>query len=83
MGSKREEEGFRRAVLDPLLNALHTGMNPRLRGPLNPDLVERALSGAPLSKGEKMALLNSPKAMRELHRRVWMLPGQTNGPWTR
>ena len=31
-----EEEGFRRAVLDPLLNALHRAMNRRLRGPLNP-----------------------------------------------
>ena len=23
------------------------------------------------------------EAMRELHRRVWMLPGQVSGPWTR
>ena len=76
-----EAEGFHRAVLDPFLNALHLGMNRRLRAPLNPVLVDRALSGEPLSPGEKMALLNSPDSMRELHRRVWMLPARESGPW--
>ena len=76
-----EEEGFRRAVLDPRLNALHRAMNRRLRARLDPDLVERALSGVPLSKGEKMALLSSPDSMRELHRRVWLLPEAEGEEW--
>ena len=76
-----EEEGFRRAVLDPGLNTLHRAMNRRLRARLDPDLVERALSGIPLSKGEKVALLGSPDSMRELHRRVWMLSATEGGPW--
>ena len=76
-----EEEGFRRAVLDPCLNALHRAMNRRLRAPLDPALVERALSGAPLSKEEKVALLSSPDSMRELHRRVWLLSATEGRPW--
>jgi len=76
-----EEEGFRRAVLDPCQNALHRAMNRRLRAPLDPALVERALSGAPLSKGEKVTLLSSPDSMRELHRRVWMLSATEGKPW--
>ena len=76
-----EEEGFRRAVLDPRLNALHRAMNRRLRARLDPDLVERALSGIPLSKGEKMGLLSSPDSMRELHRRVWLLPEAEGEKW--
>ena len=76
-----EEEGFRRAVLDPCMNALHRAMNRRLRARLDPDLVERALSGIPLSKGEKMALLSSLDSMRELHRRVWLLPEAEGEKW--
>ncbi|MDO4785599.1 MAG: glucans biosynthesis glucosyltransferase MdoH [Fretibacterium sp.] len=76
-----EEEGFRRAVADPLLNVLHIALNRRLRGPVIPERVERALSGAVLSRQEKMDLLNSPASMRELHRRVWMLPGDAGAPW--
>ena len=75
-----EEKGFRRAVLDSCLNALHRAINRRLRAPLDPALVERALSGAPLSKGEKVALLGSSDSMRELHRRVWMLSATEGRP---
>ena len=76
-----QEEGFRRAVADPRTNALHRAMNRRLRRRLDPALVDRALSGEPLSKDEKMALLNSPDSMRELHRRVWTLPERQSAPW--
>ena len=76
-----QEEGFRRAVADPRTNALHLAMNRRLRGALNPALVDRALSGEALSQKEKMALLNSPDSMRELHRKVWTLPERQGAPW--
>ena len=68
-------------MLDPCQNALHRAMTRRLRAPLDPALVERALSGAPLSKGEKVTLLSSPDSMRELHRRVWMLSAAEGKPW--
>ena len=56
-------------------------MNRRLRRPLDPALVDRALSGDALSKKEKLALLNSPDSMWELHRRVWTLPERQSAPW--
>jgi len=76
-----ERDGFVRAIVDPLVNALHRWT---LRGPrsLSPSirearkkLVERILATGPhaASARERRMLLLDVAALDELHRRVWAL----------
>jgi membrane glycosyltransferase len=66
-------------VTDPCVHALHTSLQLRYKkgAPAREEarqaLVEKALRSGPdsLSAKEKMALLNDPFHLAELHRRVW------------
>lgn len=73
------EPGFAAAVVDPVLNALHIGLQGRPR-PLSPELrayraelAQRALDDGPdaLSTAEQSRLLADPRSMCWLHARVW------------
>jgi len=79
--SRTRRAGFARAVVDPLVNALHTAL---LRGPrsLAPSLrasrlalAERALAEGPdaLRAPERRILLSDAASLLELHDRVWRL----------
>lgn len=78
---------FERVVVDPVLNALHIGLQGRARslGPevagYRQELAERALSqGADsLSVGEQRDLLADPRWMSWLHCRVWAV--DDDSPW--
>ena len=73
--------GFVGVVVDPLLNAFHTGLlrgprslAPRIRGARG-ELVDRALAGGPnvLDNLEKRLVLSDAVALLDLHARVWRL----------
>ena len=74
-----ERDGFVRAVVDPVVNAMHcalTGtrrsLKPRLRA-AREALVQRALADGPqaLASPERRSLLSDPERMIQLHRLVW------------
>jgi membrane glycosyltransferase len=74
-------DGFVRAVVDPLTNAVHCALRgtgrafkPSVRGARRA-LAERALREGPwaLSGPERRALLADGDALAELHRRIWAL----------
>ena len=76
-----ERDGFVRAVVDPVVNAVHCallggtrGGKPSLRAARRA-LVERALAQGPeaLGPGERRLLLADLEPMIELHRGVWQL----------
>jgi membrane glycosyltransferase len=87
-----ERDGFVRAIVDPLVNALHRWM---LRGArtIRPSvrearrkLVERAVADGPqsLTPRERRALLLDAAALDELHRRVWAIAdGESARRWGR
>ena len=76
-----ERDGFVRAIVDPLVNALHRWtlrgarrLRPSIRETRR-KLVERVLTDGPQSltaRERRIVLLDSP-AVEELHRRVWAL----------
>ena len=76
-----ERDGFVRAVVDPLVNALHRALLGRrrsLRAEIRGHraaLVTRSLAEGPhaLSAREQRVLLNDPDAVDTLHERVWAL----------
>ena len=73
------KQGFVRAVVDPLVHALHTSLLLRYKkkAPAREnaleELVEKAAVKGPgsLTRREKMELLKDPRHLGELHRRVW------------
>ncbi len=75
------KDGFKRAVVDPRVFALHTSLLLRHRAgapsrkKIQALLVDKALASGPgsLARSEKMALLKDPFALGELHERVWEL----------
>ena len=76
-----ERDGFVRAVVDPMVNALHCalagprrGLKPRLRA-AREALVRRLLADGPGAIGslERRNLLSDPERMIHLHRLVWQL----------
>jgi membrane glycosyltransferase len=78
-----ERDGFVRAVVDPMLNALHRALLGSKRS-LRPEirahrsaLITRALAegAAALSDRDRRILLNDPDAVDTLHERVWALGG--------
>jgi membrane glycosyltransferase len=80
-----ERGGFVKAVINPVVNAIHMGM---LRGKKRKvtqaiasgraGLLEKALSQGPLSLSpkEKRIILYDPLLLEELHRRVWETPDE-------
>jgi membrane glycosyltransferase len=77
-----ERDGFVRAIVDPVVNALHCallggtrGGKPSLRAARH-KLVERAIALGPdaLDPGQRRVLLADVEPMIELHRAVWQLP---------
>jgi membrane glycosyltransferase len=77
-----EHDGFVRAVVDPVVNAVHCaliggtrGGRPGLRA-ARQALVERALAQGPeaLAPSERRVLLADVEPMIDLHRGVWQLP---------
>jgi membrane glycosyltransferase len=78
-----EAGGFVKAVINPVVNAIHLGL---LRGKGRnvtqaiasgrAGLLEKALSQGPLSLSprEKRTILYDPVLVEELHRRVWETP---------
>lgn len=72
----RLEEGFKTALFDPWVNALHRGLLPK-NGKIPSDLKEKALSGdlENLEKKEAMAILRSPSLLFELHKEIWKSSG--------
>jgi membrane glycosyltransferase len=76
-----ERDGFVRAIVDPLVNALHRGLLGRrrsLRAEIRAHrnaLVTRAMAEGPhaLSERERRILLHDPDAVDALHERVWAL----------
>lgn len=93
---KREAEpaegpagGFARAVVRPRTMALHLRLaqsgrhdTPARREALA-RLEEKALAGGPgaLSNRERHAILASPRALKDLHFKVWALEGAAAGRW--
>jgi membrane glycosyltransferase len=77
-------DGFRRAVVDPAVHALHLSLLRGERKVSQPiaerrrQLAEKALSQGPdsLNDGEKKALLSDPACLRALHQAVWEFPGE-------
>jgi membrane glycosyltransferase len=74
-------DGFVRAVVDPLHNAVHCALigggrsfAPALRS-VHAALVERALAAGPeaLAAADRIRLLRDPEALLRLHRSVWEL----------
>lgn len=75
-------EGFLRVIVEPCLQILHKTLNFRSRKICADSLLEKALQmPAELSKSEKMALLNSPRSLAELHKRVWSLTDERARYW--
>jgi membrane glycosyltransferase len=80
---------FAAAVVDPVLNALHVGLQGaprRLNSELQAyreDLAQRALAQGPdaLTNGEQVELLADPKALAWLHYRVWAEAPEAWAPW--
>jgi membrane glycosyltransferase len=74
-----EQDGFVRAVVDPVVNAVHCALLGGTRGGTSQlraarrQLVARALSEGPeaLGPGDRRVLLADVEPMIELHRRVW------------
>lgn len=81
--AKRAPADFRRAVTDPLINALASSSGiPRPRRPValveqREQLLKRALTQGPESLGEvqRNVLLHDPLLLDKLHVRVWTAPG--------
>jgi membrane glycosyltransferase len=77
-----ERDGFVRAVVDPVVNAVHCALLGGTRGgkaslhAVRHELVERALADGPsaLVTEERRMLLADPGPMIELHRGVWQMP---------
>jgi membrane glycosyltransferase len=77
-------DGFRRAVVDPAVHALHLSLLRGERKVAPPiaerrrQLMEKALNQGPdsLNDGKKKALLSDPACLRALHQAVWELPGE-------
>jgi membrane glycosyltransferase len=76
-----ERDGFVRAIVDPLVNALHRGLlggRRSLRAEIRAQraaLVARATAEGPaaLTDRERRILLHDPDAVDALHERVWAL----------
>ncbi len=75
--------GFVKAIVDPIVNAIHLGLLRGKQRKITPaiaegraGLLEKALSQGPLflSAKEKRVILYDPVLMQELHRRVWESP---------
>ncbi|WP_269522791.1 glucans biosynthesis glucosyltransferase MdoH [Coraliomargarita parva] len=87
----RDDFGLIQAILDPYINALHLDFLPRRRNQTsetrtNLEALGQKLidSGAPaLSTDEKIRLLNDPKSMRQLHRRIWTMTESKLHNWWR
>jgi len=85
-GSFPEAGGFVRAIINPVVNAIHLAL---LRGKERKvtqaiasgraGLLEKALSQGPtvLSPKEKRSILYDPVLLKELHRQVWETPDDT------
>jgi membrane glycosyltransferase len=77
-------DGFRRAVVDPGVHALHLSLLRGERKVSQPiaerrrQLAEKALKQGPdsLKDEEKKTLLFDPAALRALHRSVWEIPDE-------
>ncbi len=82
------QEGFRRAVVDPVANALVTAYaHRRSRRPAaseesQRELIDRALTGGPaaLSNAERNSLMADPASLSQLHLQVWS-QAQRNPVW--
>jgi membrane glycosyltransferase len=78
------QEGFVMAVVDPLINALHSSFLPEDRKVLpeirerRDRIMEKALLNGPLSLSikEKRELLSDPLSMRQIHLRIWEISDQ-------
>lgn len=85
------KEGFVRAVVDPQINALHLALLGLSRGRQMSEarwnsrmaLISTALTDGPakLNRRERSVLLSSPRALAELHQRVWLAPSEQAGRW--
>ena len=79
--SPGERDGFVRAIVDPLVNALHRALLGRrrsLRAEIRAHraaLIARALAEGPQALGERdrRILLQDPDTVDALHERVWAL----------
>ena len=78
---REERDGFVRAVVDPMVNALHCalagarrGLKPRLRA-AREAVVQRVLADGPVAIGspERRNLLSDPERLIQLHRLVWQI----------
>lgn len=75
----RQDDGFVRAVVDPLMNAVHRAMLGRIRT-LRPDIAEsrQTLADKVLAEGPDSAdtrsrkvILNDPSLMERIHQHLW------------
>jgi membrane glycosyltransferase len=87
--SAARADGFVRAIVDPLVNALHTALlrgtrsrTQRIRAARRA-LCERALRGGPqaLARLEQRVVLSDADCLRDLHRAVWRLEGAEAARW--
>jgi membrane glycosyltransferase len=78
-----EAGGFVKAVINPVVNAIHLGLLRGKEGKVTQaiaagraGLLEKAMSQGPLalSPREKRIILYDPLLLKELHRRVWETP---------
>jgi membrane glycosyltransferase len=81
--SAPEAGGFVKAIVNPMVNAIHLALLRSKEIKLAPaiasgraGLLEKALSQGPLSLSpkEKRMILYDPALVQELHRRVWETP---------
>jgi membrane glycosyltransferase len=81
--SSPEAGGFVKAIVNPVVNAIHLGLLRSKQRKLSQaiatgraGLLEKALSQGPLSLSpkEKRIILYDPVLVQELHRRVWETP---------
>jgi membrane glycosyltransferase len=86
-----ERDGFVRACVDPCVNAIHRcllggrrSLRPRIKAERQA-LLEHVLQHGPtsLSTSERVVMMLDPDIVDELHRRVWLLSGETAKRWGR
>ena len=88
----KADVGILQAVLDPYVNAVHLSLLRERGGLEKPALLdrfgpmrERLLREGPnsLSRKEKLALLQDPQSLQEMHRELWSRPSTELAPWWR
>jgi membrane glycosyltransferase len=85
----QRSDGFLRALVDPLVNAMHASflrgprkLAPRIRAARR-ELVQRVVQSGPesASRAEQRVLLSDTECVREVHDAVWRLEGPEAARW--